>query len=203
MIGTCQFCGAEYIQTYTLLYACPNFCHYADARVRSTAIEAQRTWCIVRRNTITPGHTAEMNARYGLDEDVWPSHISTGDVALLTLYQRLSEADTRRYTQEMIHVHQRELFAICDEIERRGLLLPEKRQDTRVSRIPWEQPDQPIEIKPGAFRDVMQELEATLLDGIGWHGGGPWNNEQGRQGKVGGLRVDDEEMLGIYRREHE
>jgi hypothetical protein len=145
-------------------------------------------------------HTQRMNDRYGLDEPFWPCYFGMDTDFLLATFcyrstLRLWEWDGM--TAERVHMHERDLFAMFDEIERRGLVeMPAKavRSDGERRKggvvYPWEYD--------------ARSTPLTLYDLCGPQSSAAgWGYSPGRARKIGGFFGQDEENMGLYRREKE
>lgn len=156
-------------------------------------------------------HTQRMNQLYGLDEPEWPNYFGMDDERLMYTYGYYGEFDIRSKewaTPEKIHYHERMVFALWHEIERRGLVKTTDNvaggpvypweYDARTARRPFDSVEVAFE-HDGVVPDDMESFAESIAGGN--RIGGAWNSAPGRQGKVPRGWIDDEENMGLYRRE--
>jgi hypothetical protein len=200
----CTRCGADIVEISHGRFGCKAFCGFKEwpALLLSAEIN-HRQWLRGRVTPRTPMHTARMNAQYNLNEDYWPDFFNAGDYAVQATFVTLAEHPNEDETPEMRHVRERAIFAAWDEIEHRALIMP-PRTLMGTASYDWEGVPNLRPMPSMGDRDAVNHwIEESLNDPTAAYGSGPHGSDGGgRRRKVGYNNTDDEENLGLYRREH-
>ena len=138
-------------------------------------------------------HTVSMNVAYGLNEEEWPSYFGTSNERVVMSYCYTSEHKPDRWTE---HEWQKHLFSLWHEIEQRGLY-HETAPEQGTFSYPWEKQKHPFSLS-----DPNNPERETFAESIaGSRSASPFFIGEGRRRKIGGPSWEDEENMGLYRRE--